>query len=314
MNTPLIKAHFGLDPAQYPHVYERLAIDITGGLRSAEIGLRGFRDRDFLKRLWGGATGTGQELQAQFGQDLVSVQRATISVVQEIMRDEIRTKACIVKVIHNLQAVGRDIDELAKRTETLRAEQEQLKFELYQAIKFESSKIMGEIQGLRRELSREKVTRRLTDAFLAGGLYSGMGPLLASAHFLASIGWLHANTPEGSAEWTAALMVVQGHLISNAPQPLDELLLQTTEDIETDLMDASMFTLRSTTAPTCEILHGLIVGSVASNPTALRELLVAQKESPGQPRLLQRSIARPMDVVETLGKELQTLSDGDPHE
>lgn len=313
MNTTFIKAQFGLEPALYPHVYERLAIDITGSLRSADVGLRGFRNRGFLVRLLGGVTGSGQELQAQIGQDLLTVQRATMSVVQEIMQEEIRTQTCVTQVVHNLQAVGHDIDELGKRTETLQTRQEQLKFQLYQAIKQESIMLMGEFEGMRRDLGREKVTRRLTDCFQARALYPGMGPLLESAHFLASIGWLQAGTPEWAEEWKAALMVVQGRLGSNAPQPLDELLLQTAGEVQAGLVEVSSFSLGAPTTPTCGLLQGLLLNAGGNAQGALLDALAAQRGVPGQPRLLQRGIVRPMDLVETLGNELQTLTDGGFH-
>ena len=314
MNTTLIKAQFGLEPSLYPHVYERLAIDITGGLRSADVGLRGFRNRGFLARLWGGVTGSGQELQAQIGQDLLTVQRATMSVVQEIMQEEIRTRACVAQVVHNLQAVGHDIDELGKRTETLRTGQERLKLQLYQAIKQESEMLMGEIDGMRRDLSREKVTRRLTDCFQARALYPGMGPLLESAHFLASIGWLHAGTPEGPNEWMAALMIVGGRLGSNAPQPLEEPLFQTASEVQVGLVEAASFTLGAPTTPTCGLLQGLLLNDGDNAQGALPESLASQREAPNCPRLLQRRIVRPMDLVETIGNELQARSDGGFHE
>lgn len=314
MNTPLIKAQFGLDSTLYPHVYERLAIDITGGLRAADVGLRGFRDRSFLKRLWGGITGSGKELQAQIGQDMLVVQRATMGVIQEIMQDQIRTQACVAKVVYNLQAVDHDIEELGKRTETLLAGQRQLKRELYQAIKQESAMLIGELADMRRELSREKITRRITDCYQAGGLYQGMGPLLAAAHFLASIGWLHSGTPEGREEWKVALMVVQGRLGSNAPQPLYELLLQAAGETQAGFIEASTFTLEASATPTCGLIHNLLVDSEGNAQQRLLEALMVQRETPGQPRLLQRSIVRPMDVVETLGTELQALSDGVIHE
>jgi|GEM_PF-4791137 len=173
---------------------------------------------------------------------------------------------------------------------------------------------MGELEGMRRDLSREKVTRRLTDCFQAKGLYPGMGPLLESAHFLASIGWLQAGTPEGPEEWKAALMVVQGRLGSNAPQPLDELLLQTADEVQAGLVEASSFTLGAPTTPTCGLLQGLLLNAGGNAQGALLDALAAQRGAPGRPRLLQRGIVRPMDLVETLGIELQTLSDGGFHE
>ncbi len=82
----------GTDADAYPLLAERIAIDTTNILRSAEAGLRGFRRRPLLRRLWSGLHSHGQELQAAIGQDLIAAQRATLSLVQEVMKEESRTQ------------------------------------------------------------------------------------------------------------------------------------------------------------------------------------------------------------------------------
>src|SRR5947209_6605773 len=69
---------------------ETIAIDVTNALRAADSGLRGFRSRSLLRRLWHDLTGTSQELQSAISSDLVTVQRGTLKLVKEIMREETR--------------------------------------------------------------------------------------------------------------------------------------------------------------------------------------------------------------------------------
>lgn len=103
----------GIDHDVHPFLAERITIDTTNALRAAQNGLRGFRRRSLLRRLWDGVRGSGQELQAAIGQDLLTVQRAAFSLVRELMNEESRTQYCVNKVLTNLHAVNRDVDELS---------------------------------------------------------------------------------------------------------------------------------------------------------------------------------------------------------
>ena len=145
----------GTDTDAYPLLAERLAIDATNTLRGAEIGLRGFRRRPLLRRLWDGLRSSGQELQAAISQDLVTVQRATLSLVQEVMNEESRTQYCVNKVLVNLHAVNRDVDELLRQTSSLERKLGDIRAEFYAALSTETKRLTAEIDTIRRHIDRE---------------------------------------------------------------------------------------------------------------------------------------------------------------
>jgi len=262
--------------------------------------------------MWHGITGQGKELQAEIYQDIVEVQRSTVTIVQEIMKEEIRTRTCVEAVVRNLEAMATDQDELARRTEILRANQEQLRAELFAAIKAESSLLMGKIHGVERRLELSDVTRRLTTRFMARGLHPGTGPILESALFLATIGWLHAGNPDGDREWRTALAVAKDRLGGNEPMSLEEVILQAAEQVNPGLLEASAYSLDSPRLQTCSVLQEVLLdrasGSVPSQSKIEDTLQVNRSEQ--APRILQRRIIRPLDLVESLGQELNRIPFG----
>src|ERR1041384_7389117 len=148
-----------------PFVAEQIAIDSTDALKAAARGLRGFRSRPLLRRLWDGATGEGQELQAAIGSDVVAVQAATINLVREVMSEEARTQYCVERVLLNLHDVNSDLDSVTARVTSLEAVVDSLK--------------------TRQRLIETKV--RLEALYGAGELHPGMGNVLSGALYLAHI-------------------------------------------------------------------------------------------------------------------------------
>ena len=142
----------GADADAYPLLAERIAIDTTNALRGAEAGLRGFRRRPLLRRLWSGLHSHEQELQAAIGQDLIIAQRATLSLVQEVMKEESRTQYCVDKVLANLHAVNRDVDELLCKTSSLERKLRDIRSEFYSAFSTETKRLTAEIDTTRRHI------------------------------------------------------------------------------------------------------------------------------------------------------------------
>ena len=246
--TSSLQNVLGTDADAYPLLAERIAIDATNTLRSAEIGLRGFRRRPLLRRLWGGLHGHGQELQAAIGQDLITAQRATLSLVQEVMREESRTQYCVNKVLANLHAVNRDVDKLLLQTSSLEQKLEDMRAEFYSAISMETQRLTAEIDAIRRHIDREANTRRLMERYRAGDLSREPGEIFGAALYMASVAWNYWDEPGGryKDEWTAADAVVRQRLDSR-PRRIAEALLEATETVSADFIEPVLYLAESAT-------------------------------------------------------------------
>ena len=224
----------------YPLLAERIAIDATNTLRGAEAGLRGFRRRPLLRRLWGGLHGHGQELQAAIGQDLIVAQRATLSLVQEVMKEESRTQYCVNKVLANLYAVNRDVDGLLRQTSSLEWKLESLRTE--------TKRLTAEIDTVRRHIDREANVRRLTERYRVGDLSIEPGEILGAALYMASVAWNYWDEPDSryKDEWAAADAVVRQRLDSR-PHRIAEALLEAAETVSADFIEPVLYLAESAT-------------------------------------------------------------------
>ena len=238
--TSSLQNVLGTDADAYPLLAERIAIDTTNTLRGAEAGLRGFRRRPLLRRLWGGLRGHGQELQATIGQDLIAAQRATLSLVQEVMKEESRTQYCVNKVLANLRAVNRDVDELLSQASSFERKLE--------GLRTETKRLTDEIETVRRHIDREANVRRLTERYRVGDLSIEPGEIIGAALYMASIAWNYWDEP-GSRykdEWTAADAVVRQRLDSR-PRRIAEALLEATETVSADFIEPVLYLAESAT-------------------------------------------------------------------
>lgn len=300
----------------YPLVAERIAIDATNALRGAEMGLRGFRRRPLLRRLWDGMTGRGQELQAAIGQDLVTVQRATLSLVREVMEEEARTQYCVNRVLVNLHAVNRDVDELLQRMSSVEREIDRrvtaLRAELYAAIQSESERLALQIEAVRRQVDREATVRRLTERYRAGDLTAGPGEVVGSGLYLASIAWQYWAEPGRRVqdEWTAAMAVVRQRLAATKPRPLEEAVLHAASSVGGEaqetvlyLADRSSGVLRAVGMLT-ERRHA---GLVTTEADAADAVSITRALNDPE-RQLESGLVRDVEIVESVARELLPLT------
>ena len=238
--TSSLQNVLGTDAGAYPLLAERIAIDTTNTLRGAEIGLRGFRRRPLLRRLWRGLHSHEQELQAAIGQDLIVAQRATLSLVQEVMKEESRTQYCVNKVLANLYAVNRDVDGLLRQTSSLEWKLESLRTE--------TKRLTAEIDTVRRHIDREANVRRLTERYRVGDLSIEPGEILGAALYMASVAWNYWDEPDSryKDEWAAADAVVRQRLDSR-PHRIAEALLEAAETVSADFIEPVLYLAESAT-------------------------------------------------------------------
>lgn len=301
--SSVLSNDLGIAAEAYPLLAERIAIEVTNALRGAEAGLRGFRNRPLLRRLWDGLTGRGQEFQAAIGQDLATVQHATLSLVQEVMKEKSRTQYCVNKVLTNLHAVNHDVDELLHRT----ASQEQAIQNLRAKIIEETKHLAAEIDAVQRQIDREANVRRLTEHYRAGDLTAGPGKVLGSALYMASVVWNYWEEPKErrEAEWKAARAVVRQGLDA-APRPTTETLLEMAEAISPDSIESVLYLTESATG----VLR--VTGMLAARRAA--DLRVQEKDVEDAVSIvrtladpdkqLESFLVRDSELVDTLAQEL----------
>ena len=303
----------GTDAAAYPLLAERIVIDTTNTLRSAEIGLRGFRRRPLLRRLWGGLHGHGQELQAAIGQDLIAAQRATLSLVQEVMKEESRTQYCVNKVLANLHAVNRDVDELLRQTSSLEQKLEDIRAEFYSAISMEAKRLTAEIDTVRRHIGREANVRRLTERYRVGDLSIGPGEILGSALYMASVAWNYWDE-SGSRykdEWAAADAVVRQRLDSR-PHRIAEALLEAVKTVSEDFIEPVLYLAESATG----VLRvtGMLTERLAANlPVQEKDAedavsVVTALSDPD--KQLESLLVRDIELVNSVARDLTPVARG----
>jgi hypothetical protein len=175
-----------------------------------------------LGRLWDQVTGRGPDLAAAVGHDLVAVQRATLAIVREVMREEARTQDCVGRVLANLQEVNHDLDDATLRVGAL----EEKAGALRALVQAESLRLEALVAGVRGEVHREGCLRRLGDLYRAGELHRGAGEVLAGALYLAAVDAQYAGgeAERRRQESRAAAAVVRQRLTS-APLPVEDALL-----------------------------------------------------------------------------------------
>ena len=250
-DTSELRRIIGADADNYPMLAERIAIDATNALRSAEIGLRGFRHRPLLRRLWDGLTGRGQELQAAIGQDLVTVQRATLDLVREVMEEESRTQYCINRVSIILRDVNREVNDLLRRTSSLERNLDQELAAFRAEIRTEAKSLQDQINAVHRQIDKDANVRRLTEHYRAGDLTAGLGEMVGSALYLASVAWNYYTEQEEpdnrfKHEWEAAYAVVRQRL-GREVRPIADALLEAVEAISLDSAESVLYLAESTT-------------------------------------------------------------------
>lgn len=257
MNEPSLALENVLHQAdRSPFIVEQLAIDLTNGLRAAEIGLRGFRSRPLLKRLWESTTAQGQSRVAAIGSDIVAVQQATITLVKEIMSNEERTLTCIDQVLDNLQAVNRDLDIHIIKTSQVQRDLEQhiakLRDELVQVELHLEEK-------MKHLIGREAAMSRLQRMFTAGVLHPGTGNLLSSAFYLAQIARIFEGETDTyiQKEWNLAKEEIAIR-VGNEIQFMPELFWNAVEQVEPNVLETVSYVAYGPHEPYLRVINALL--------------------------------------------------------
>ena len=314
-SSALVESVIGASTEVSPFVAEKVAIDATNALRSAEVGLRALRSRPLLRRLWEFARGTEQERAAALGVDLLVAQRAALTFVEAVMAEQARTGYCLNRVLINLHAVNRDLDELTERTARLEGFLTQalpsLREEVRQLITQESQRLAGQIEALHGLVRREAAVRRLNDLYLGGSLYPGVGETLGGSLYLVSIA-CHFTDEEISLqqkEWAAALAVVRQRL-RDVPVYLPDLMLEDVASTGQNVIETVAYLTSGGGGPYIYVLNALAqrrLASVSVDERAMSEVMAIARELHDPDRLLGTQLTRQWKLAEQVAKELLDL-------
>jgi hypothetical protein len=282
----------------FPLLAERLAIDATSALRAGELGLRGLRGRSLLRRLWEGASGRVDARSFALTEDVLTVQRATVAIVREVVREGERTQYCMHRVLVNLHGLNRDLDEVAARQTGLE-----------HTLRAETARLARQLHDVQRQLDREAGVRRLTERYRAGDLYQGADETLRAALWLAAVRqtcW-GAEPSRQRDELGVALAVVRQRL-SPRPIPLEEALLGTVEGSAASLSEVLRY-LGQDRGPHLAVVTALAERRLARLPSSeasAAEAIAIARATRDPDGALESRIVRPVELAEALAAELSS--------
>jgi len=292
------------EPELFPFVREQMAIDLINALHGAEIGLRGLRSRHLLRRLWDGVTGKGQELHAQIGTDIVTVQQASIELLREIMGEVERTQYCQRKVLENLLELNHELDQGIAGVEKNSESIQQL-YTMYQDLE----------KAVQKKLNNEAEVRRLTTLFTAHSLYKGVGSLLSSSLFIADVVHLYFNEAPDilRKEFTTALAIVKKSL-KKQPERMEFLILSCIHELQDDRLEAMAYLTSGHDSPLLRTLFYLLerrMSQLPVNEATVAEQVQLVRNLHDPYRQLQWELSLPDMFVAQLTQELLSSIDGE---
>jgi hypothetical protein len=286
-----------------PFLAERVAIEATNGLTSAEVVLRFLRERSFLRQLLDGLTGTGTKRIVEVGSNLLTAQKALLALTRTVMEGEGRTQDCVDRVLVNLHAVNRDLDALQNRVDK--------GGDYLYGLEQDVQKLAADIESVRREFKREAAVNRLADFARAGELHPGAGQCLGAALYLAVRQRHYSQEPlrVQQNEWRAGLAVVK-QLLPRRPTPTVELLHQAIAEVHLEAVEALRFVTTEGTGPMAAATAALLDRRRETCKTSLAdvdEAFAAARERAG---LVPGHLMRPYEFAAHVASELITITLG----
>lgn len=296
---------------QSPFIVEQVAIDVTNALRGAGAGLRGFRARPLLRRIWESASDKGQERVAAIGSDLVTAQQASLTLIKEIMSHEERSLACIDRVLDNLLAVNRDLDAQIGKTERLARHVDEQVTSLRNEIAQVEQRVREE---MKRLIGREAAMSRLTRSYLADNLHPGTGDLLEGALYLAQVTYLYDREPPEVLERERSLVMREIHKkLGGDVRDGVELFLRVVEQIRPEMLEAVAYLTSQRNTPHLRVINMLVERKMVQARTAKISVgLQTVEETMAVVRTLYDPddelayFQRPADFARSIANELET--------
>ena len=289
------------DLENFPFVAEAIAIDIANSLSGAEIGIRGFRNRGFLTRLWDGLTGKSDEYVAQITADLVVAQRAMAEYLKILAKSEIHTQKCLIKVTQNLLKVIDDAKELDAKIDNVR---QQLDYKIRQVY----ASLNDRIDNVNFQIQREKELRRLTAKYEARTLYQGRDIILRSALYIAQVSNLYwgESIEVLTKEVNYARNIVKKNL-SNESEIINNLISQSLQNTKEQLVPAVIYITSMSNGSllkTYNLVFSKKYAGLSVQPIHIKESLIIAGTIANDTFLKQGEIYTPYQLSCELAKEL----------
>ena len=296
----------GLSTGDHPHLFDRVAIEATNTLRSAEVGIRAYRGRGFWRRLGEGITGTGQEREATIFDQLRIANTASLKLVGVLLKEELRTQTCVQRVADNLLLVNQDLETLVVRSGNLEQEIRRQREEMIALIRDEVLKLTDEIRHLEVELRRHKVAGWLRTRFEHHDLYPGTGPLMAGSLYLAGVAWMHQGTTDLEQELRTARLVVRSSM-NQETLSTEDTILRAALEIEEGMLEPMNFLASSTSGPLLQTVYRLVQRrqvKLPVNEQVVKEELAIARGVLDQDGRLEREFMQPDKFKELAAMDL----------
>ena len=295
-----------LTPDAYPHLFERVAIEATNTLKSAEVGIRALKNRSFLRRIYEGIGPDGQIRTAATFDQLRRANVATVEMVGTLMKEELRTRVCVQRVTNNLLDVNRDLDTLIQRSGSLESEVRRQREELIALIRDETRKLAEGMRHLEVEFHRHKVAGWLQTRFQHGDLYPGVGPLMAGALYLTGVAWLHNCTNDLGQELHNAELIVRSTLPQKAIST-EEIVLQAAQEIQEGMLEPMDFLASTVPGPGVKVVQRLIQRRrtlLVVNEDVVRDELALVRTLADPEGRLEKGIVMPEKFIRMMAQDL----------
>ncbi len=287
---------------QFPFVAEAIAIDIANSLSGAEIGIRGFRNRNFLIRMWDGLTGESDEYIAEIAADSLVAQKAMVEYLKITTTSDIHTQKCLTKVTRNLLKVINDVQLLDIKITAV-------KQKLESDINALRSELGNKINSIDFTAQRNRELRQMTAQYKAMSLYEGMDNILRSALYIAQVSNLYwGGTSDNiiKKEIDYAKNVVKATLI-NTPEAIGDLLINSLENSANKLLPVIVYITsqnNSSLLKTYNLLFSRKYAGLPTNLNNIKECLTIAEAVADDNFLQQGEIYTPYQISCELAKQL----------
>lgn len=289
------------DLENYPFVTEAIAIDISNSLTGAEIGIRGFRNRKFLSRLWDGIIGKNNEYIAQFSSDLLLSQKAKIEYLKMLADSEVHSQKCLIKVSKNLLKSIEDIKALDDKIN-------ESKMILSSRITSLHESLTHKIEMLDFRVQREQELRRLTAKYKSGVLYKDFDPIINSALYISQVTSLYwgESMPILEKEIQFALNTVNENSSFSNPDSISNIISKIAINTKKEHLPLLVYITSSLNSSILKVLNStfskLYSGIEINNERLKEDFLIAEALSDDD-FLKKGEIFTPFQIIRQLSNE-----------
>lgn len=298
---------------KFPFATDVIAIDATNALKSAEIGIRSFRARPLLGRIWEELIGKGQERISAIDADIITTQKATLELINILMSEESRTQYCVERVLKNLLEVNAELDNLSSQVSSLNnIIHEQLYLfssELKHILRTEIANVTTTIKNINYLIQRERKMRHFTDLYKINELHPGTGKILSGSFYMSCVAFSFAKDPieTKKEEWKTGLRIAKSNIGNDKPIPISDFIFSTIDEIEESSLETTAYLLSKRGGPITSTLNMLVehrLSDIKVDEKIVNSSIKIARRLYGPKNILRPELVQPSQAVEQIAKEL----------